>query len=352
MIEQTDVSALVSVVQRERARLDAAEFALERALAEEQEAERAVQNVADGAALNDPEDVRFGHQVASEQLAQAKARRFAEEVRRAKAEGTLKLAQDALAAAGWDLAAIDSVLIPPPDAVPMKPCEGSVETMASPLRAPLELIGKGTYGHVYRSVDQRNRAVAVKFIHVHRAEETSAIGHAWAMAKARHPAMVDLYDVRYLIDPETRQEAPALIMEWIDGASLELRTEPIALADAERCAKTVVSFLRRLRQAGTHHGDLHAGNVMISRGELRILDPYHRTSQQIQSTRSEAQWQLDDAVQGWLLIDALFRRVDGAAGDAMIVAFRTHKPRSGSLDDLDTAVGLALRCGSSAAARG
>lgn len=208
------------------------------------------------------------------------------------------------------------------------------------LTASLIPLGEGTYGQVYRSQDRFRRDIAVKFIRASKAEQAGVIGHAEAMARAKHPAMVTLHDVWTLTDPNTGTLTPALVMEFLDGVTLEELERPFTLDEFRQWANTLLSFLRRIHDARTHHGDLHTNNVMITEDGLRILDPYHRDSQVALSTRTAESWRLQDVLDGRRLLETILVKTHDA--DDAITAFRAYKPRLTSLDDLAAAVEAAL----------
>ena len=207
------------------------------------------------------------------------------------------------------------------------------------LQSPLCPLGDGTYGHVYSSRDRFDRPVAVKFIRASKMEQASVIGHAKAMARANHRAMVTLYDVWDLIDPQTGTRTPALVMELLDGETLEQCKGPFTLRDFTDWSRTLVAFLRKLHQNGGHHGDLHAGNVMITSDGLRILDPYHRDSQALLSTRTKQSWHVSDVCDARRVLEAILLKTDGA--DDAMAAFRAYKPRLTTVDELAAAAAAA-----------
>ena len=83
----------------------------------------------------------------------------------------------------------------------------------------LELVGKGTFGDVYRARDgQLQREVAVKLLHVNRRRDglvDRMLHEARALARVEHPNVVVVHDA------EERDGRAGLCMEFIRGRTLE-----------------------------------------------------------------------------------------------------------------------------------
>lgn len=67
---------------------------------------------------------------------------------------------------------------------------------------------------------------------------------------------------------------PILKMEWVDGEQLHLYVErhlrqPSVL---QSLAKQWISILSSLRQASVAHGDLQHGNIVVSQGQIKLID--------------------------------------------------------------------------------
>ncbi|HEY0098809.1 MAG TPA: Ada metal-binding domain-containing protein [Pyrinomonadaceae bacterium] len=67
---------------------------------------------------------------------------------------------------------------------------------------------------------------------------------------------------------------PALIMQWIEGATLDVYLEEVIdRPDVLRhLADEWLKLMSRLREAGIAHGDLQHGNIIVERGQLRLID--------------------------------------------------------------------------------
>lgn len=130
-------------------------------------------------------------------------------------------------------------------------------------------IGAGGMGEVWKARDTRlDRLVAIKFLPGDLAEDAEFKlrfeREARAISQLEHPHICRLYDVG----------EDYLVMELLEGESLAERVErgPMPLADVLKYGAQIASALDRAHRAGIVHRDLKPGNVMISRGEAKLLD--------------------------------------------------------------------------------
>ena len=79
---------------------------------------------------------------------------------------------------------------------------------------------------------------------------------------------------------------------------------------------------------------------MITLGGLRVLDPYHRDSEVGMSTRSEEVSQAQDVREARHVLEDILGKTPGA--DAVMIQFRSHKPRDATLAGLCEAIETAL----------
>jgi len=157
----------------------------------------------------------------------------------------------------------------------------------------LEEVGHGGMATVYRARDPRlERDVALKVIH-HHLRDNPEIAHrfrheARAVAKLKHPSIVEIYDVPDLDDAER-----FLVAEFVDGPSLrkylqdlrkELGHDQPGLLPPEIAAALVLQVLGALSRAheeGIVHRDIKPENILIAglRGEAgRDSNRSQRTS--------------------------------------------------------------------------
>jgi serine/threonine-protein kinase len=136
-----------------------------------------------------------------------------------------------------------------------------------------EEIGHGGMATVYRAHDNRlGRDVAVKVIHRHLRENKEVAARfaseARAVAKVKHPNIVEVYDVSSEEDPERY-----LVVELIRGTTLRKVLVEHGHLPAEIAAAIGIQIARGLNHAhqqGVVHRDVKPENVMIaSRAEGR-----------------------------------------------------------------------------------
>lgn len=150
--------------------------------------------------------------------------------------------------------------------------------MALPAHPPVELekyelieeMGHGGMATVYRGRDRRlNREVAVKVIHRHL-RESAEVGarfrsEALAVAKVKHPNIVEVYDVSAEDELEKY-----LVVELIEGITLRqllLEQGPLPPEIAACIAVEVTRALSVAHREGVVHRDVKPENVLLS------LDP-------------------------------------------------------------------------------
>ncbi len=88
---------------------------------------------------------------------------------------------------------------------------------------------------------------------------------AKAAARLRSRYVVQVYD-----DGETPEGTPYIVLEYLDGETLEQRLErerDLPLNDAVRITRHVARALSRAHASGIVHRDLKPGNVFLTRSE-------------------------------------------------------------------------------------
>jgi eukaryotic-like serine/threonine-protein kinase len=133
-----------------------------------------------------------------------------------------------------------------------------------------EEIGKGSMGTVYRAVHiTLGQRVAIKLISSEHSQSTEARKRfsveAKAAAKLRSRHVVQVYD-----DGETPEGNPYIVLEYLEGETLEQRLErehDIPIADAVRIAGHVGRALARAHAQGIVHRDLKPANIFLVKSE-------------------------------------------------------------------------------------
>ncbi|MEO8380971.1 MAG: protein kinase, partial [Acidobacteriota bacterium] len=130
-------------------------------------------------------------------------------------------------------------------------------------------IGAGGMGEVWKARDTRlDRSVAIKFLPAELAQDAQFKlrfgSEARTISQLEHPNICRLYDVG----------DDYLVMELLEGESLDERLVrgPLPLADVLKYGAQIAGALDRAHRAGIVHRDLKPGNIMISKGEAKLLD--------------------------------------------------------------------------------
>lgn len=143
----------------------------------------------------------------------------------------------------------------------------------------IEQLGHGGMGTVWRAHDEvLDRDVAVKEVRVGglSPEERSVLHarlqqEARAAARIKHPSVVTVFDVLQ------EDDSPWIVMELIDGQSLEdiLVTEGTLLPrDAARFGTAVLAALDKAHQLGILHRDVKPANVLLERSGRIVLTDF------------------------------------------------------------------------------
>jgi len=131
-------------------------------------------------------------------------------------------------------------------------------------------IGRGAMGTVWSAVHLTlGQRVAIKLIAAEHAQAPEArqrfSTEAKAAARLRSRYVVQVYD-----DGETPAGTPYIVLEYLDGETLEQRLErerDLPLNDAVRVTRHVARALSRAHAQGIVHRDLKPGNVFLTRSE-------------------------------------------------------------------------------------
>ena len=134
--------------------------------------------------------------------------------------------------------------------------------------------GTGGMGTVYQAIDRRTGAVvALKVLHVRSATEIARFDQeARLLAELKHPGIV-----RYFDRGTAPHGSPFIVMEWLEGETLEERLSRGTLgpAAAVHVAYRVLDALAAAHERGVVHRDIKPSNVFLvgwRLTETRILD--------------------------------------------------------------------------------
>jgi Tol biopolymer transport system component/tRNA A-37 threonylcarbamoyl transferase component Bud32 len=137
----------------------------------------------------------------------------------------------------------------------------------------VEMIGAGGMGEVYKARDPRlERVVAVKVLpaHLSSSEEIRQRfeREAKAISQLSHPHVCALYDVG------SHEGTEYLVMEYLEGETLadRLGKGPLPMEQVLRYGIEIADALDRAHRAGIVHRDLKPGNVMLTKGGVKLLD--------------------------------------------------------------------------------
>ena len=137
----------------------------------------------------------------------------------------------------------------------------------------LSLLGRGSYGTVWRARDLRlGREVALKVLHPHVARDLDARfrREARLTAQLAHPAVVPIYDW------DSRGPVSWYTMELADEGSvadLIARSGPRSLGEISQHVEQILEGLSAGHALGIVHRDLKPENILVDRyGRWRIAD--------------------------------------------------------------------------------
>ena len=159
------------------------------------------------------------------------------------------------------LAALDSG----PDAATVVPAADIVDPFAVPGYELLEVLGRGGMGVVYKARQlQLKRLVALKMIRSAPGGDREHLSRfrieAEALARARHPNIIEIYDIG------EADGQPYFTMELAEGGSLAALAGPLPATEAARLVLTLAEAMHVAHQRGILHRDLKPANILLASG--------------------------------------------------------------------------------------
>ena len=135
------------------------------------------------------------------------------------------------------------------------------------IEAPL---GAGGMGEVYKAKDTRlDRTVAIKILPSANPDLKARFEReAKAIAGLQHPHICTLYDVGH------EDSTDYLVLEYLEGETLadRLARGPLKPEEALKTAIEVADALDKAHRSGIVHRDLKPGNIMVTKGGVKLLD--------------------------------------------------------------------------------
>jgi serine/threonine-protein kinase len=137
----------------------------------------------------------------------------------------------------------------------------------------LALAGRGGMGEVYKARDRRlGRIVALKLLPDAFARDPQRLGRfereARLLASLTHPRIGAIHGL------EEHEGQRALVLEWVDGATLadRLRRGALPAADVRELAVHLIDALEAAHERGVVHRDLKPANIGFARDGVKVLD--------------------------------------------------------------------------------
>lgn len=195
----------------------------------------------------------------------------------------------------------------------------------------------GAFGDVWEAEDALGRRVAVKFIRTAGLALSTALDHARALARAQHPNVVAVHALETVPHPETGDPVECVVMEWLDGETLSVRIRGARFSqhDLVQVGRALLAGLRHIHQQGLAHGDLHADNVMIVNGGVKIIDILYFDSLAMLTTASRDTRLARDLLNLRLMLQQILLHSD--LDPAESADFNASLSSSPSLDEIEAA---------------
>lgn len=134
-------------------------------------------------------------------------------------------------------------------------------------------VGAGGMGEVYRAMDTRlERTVAIKVLPSHLSDHPDLKQRfdreAKTISSLQHPNICALFDIGH------EDGVDFLVMEYLEGGTLadRLGEGPLATDELIRIGVQITQALEAAHKGGVVHRDLKPGNIMLTKGGVKLLD--------------------------------------------------------------------------------
>jgi hypothetical protein len=134
------------------------------------------------------------------------------------------------------------------------------------------IVGRGGMGTVFRARDTDGSLVALKLMRGEAADPKRVAREIEVLASLEHPAIV-----RYVAHGPTSQGGVFLVMEWLDGLSLDERLSAgrLSIDETITLGLRVADGLAEVHRRGIVHRDIKPSNLVLVGGlveELKLVD--------------------------------------------------------------------------------
>lgn len=144
-----------------------------------------------------------------------------------------------------------------------------------------EKVGGGAHASVYKGIhDDLGKDFAIKFIRPSVGDREFILEQARALARVDSPFVVQIHSIEDVVDPESGYPTPAIIMQWLDGQTLEkvLAGPKPSRETITRIGMGMIMGMKAIHAADLVHGDLHFKNVMVGDDWVKIIDILYYTT--------------------------------------------------------------------------
>ena len=176
-------------------------------------------------------------------------------------------------------------------------------------------IDSGSNGHVFRAFSRdAGGNLAVKVVPVgNLAIDPARVNEAQLANQIAHQSVVGYVQMFPFSDPGNGVECIVFVCEYVRGDNLKEfvkhQCDEIDVPFAERFLRTMFELLYELKSRHMVHGDLHAGNVIVSPGEF---DVYRRPSFRVTDFRVRGHGARGSELKDYLYVAETLRLLLGA----------------------------------------